>query len=98
MLPVQVPGKRPASLCRREQSRKKAGHVPCIIFKLREALAQKCFLSANHRKIDGEEEKNNSRNDPPASRGHREPERQNQRTEVERIARVGIRASGGKLL
>ena len=60
MLPVQIPGERSAVFAERAHSREQAGHLTGIIFELREALPQKCFLRANHRQVDGKEKQNNS--------------------------------------
>ena len=75
-----------------------ARDVASVVLELAEAVTQVGFFGADDGKIDGEEQNDHDGRNPETARGDGESERDDERSEIKRIARVGVRAGGGELL
>ena len=75
-----------------------AGDVAGVVLELAEAVTQVGFFGADDGKIDGEEQDDHDGRDPEAARGDGESEGDDEGSEIERVARVGVGAGGGELL
>src|SRR5262249_25311056 len=98
MLAVQGRGKRARLIAIRAQTWEEAREVTLVVFKSGGHSAQIRFFGTNDGKIDDEEHRAHDSQHPKAAGSDGKTERHDQRAEVKRVARVGVRAGGGEFL
>ncbi len=98
MLEIKVPGESARGWRPARRLGKEARDVASVVLELVEALAKEVLLGEDDRKIDGEEHDDHDGGNPQAARGDGESECDDERSEIERIARVCVRTAGGELL
>src|SRR5438270_9313391 len=69
-----------------------------VILKLREPRAQERLLGTNHGNINNEQHSGCDQWEPPTSGGNQKANRENYRSQIKRVARMRVRAAGGKHL
>src|SRR5581483_11144289 len=96
MLAVELKGKRTGSAPIRSQTWEQAWNVACVFIELWKLPTEEILFASNHRQIDKEEQRDEDGADDPAARGDGEPDCEDQRTQIKRVARVPVRAGGGQ--
>src|ERR1039458_1747614 len=82
----------------RRESRQHPRHPPRIFVELRKLLPQEVLFIADDGKINREEHNDKHNAEPPTARGDAESQPHQQRSQIERIARISIRTRSGERL
>src|SRR5487761_1116043 len=98
MLAIKLQGKTsPGAISIRNQPGQQPGNAAGIVVILRKVRAEILFFAQDDRPVDQKKQHNQGEYDPETARGHCEAESNENGTEIERVACVGIWAGGGEL-
>ena len=96
MLAVQVPGESAGCSHEWREPWNEARDLMGISCEVRKSLPEKSLFVQNHRHVDHDKNQQDRGRDPPVLSSPAEADGQDQRTEIQRIAGIGVRAAGGE--